>query len=326
MPSHYRHFADQATVPELIAEITSRHDRSYDAILESICAQIRDYFVRSFGAEAAPSRFAAVDSSLVRPRVLVGLSGGVDSALVTYLAVRALGAGAVLPVTMPARPDDDSPALAALVRQDLGFAEPDAPYEIDIAPIVQAQIQVMNGLAAGQLQLGRAQAEQTREQLMRSGNFGSRVRIAVLSDLQRAIRGRILGTVNRTEYCQGYSTKFGTPISYDFGVLGELYKVEVYELARLIGVPRAILDIPPSTGYFAGQTHAGELGATLEEQDIFAYLLFERGLTPAAIARDYGASEEFARVMEHRFVVSAHKRALNGLQEQVRITATPLQP
>jgi NH3-dependent NAD+ synthetase len=94
----------------------------------------------------------------------------------------------------------------------------------------------------------------------------------------------------------------------------------------LLGVPRAILDVPPSTGYFAGQTHAGELGATLEEQDIFAYLLFERGLTPAAIARDYGASEDFARVMEHRFVVSAHKRALNGLQEQVRITATPLQP
>lgn len=87
-----------------------------------------------------------------------------------------------------------------------------------------------------------------------------------------------------------------------------------------------ILDVPPSTGYFAGQTHAGELGASLEEQDIFAYLLFERPLTSAAITRDYGASEEFARVMQHRFVVSAHKRALNGRQEHVRITAVPLQP
>jgi NH3-dependent NAD+ synthetase len=85
-----------------------------------------------------------------------------------------------------------------------------------------------------------------------------------------------------------------------------------------------VLDAPPSTGYFAGQTHEGELGATVEEQDIFAYLLFERNLDPATIAARYGASEAFARVMQQRFVISEHKRVLNGLQEHVRISHVPL--
>jgi NAD+ synthase len=235
-----------------------------------------------------------------------------------------VGREAVLPVTMPARPDDDSVALAALVRADLGFGEPGAPYLIDIEPVVRTHMAVMNPLAEAQLHLGPAHHAQTLEQKMRSGNFGSRVRVAVLSDLQRAIRGRILGTVNRTEYCQGYSTKFGTPISYDFGVLNELYKVDVYELGRALGVPAAVLDALPSTGYFAGQTHEGELGATVEEQDIFAYLLFERNLDPATIAARYGASEAFARVMQGRFVISEHKRVLNARQEQVRISRVPL--
>src|SRR5579859_134109 len=320
----FRHFQDPATVAALIAEIRARHGCAYAGLLPAILAQIAGYFARAFASDSPPSRFAGAGSAQVRPRLLVGLSGGIGSTVVTYLAVRAVGREAVLPVTMPARPDDDSVALAALVRQDLGFAEPDAPYLIDITPVVQAHRAAMTALAAPQVRLGGGPAPQTIEQQMRSGNFGSRVRVAVLSDLQRAIRGRILGTVNRTEYCQGYGTKFGTPISYDFGVLDELYKEDIYALARVLGVPPAVLAAPPTTGYFAGQTHEGELGATIAEQDIFAYLLFERHLAPAAIARQYGASEEFARVMLHRYTISEHKRLLNGLQEHVRVAREPL--
>lgn len=320
----FRHFQDVGTVAELVAEIKARHGCSYADLIAQMVPQVEGYYRRAFTNPAPPSRFAGVDAGQVRARFLVGLSGGIDSTVVTYLAVRAVGREAVLPVTMPARPDDDSVALAALVRADLGFAEPGAPYLIDIEPVVRTHMAVMNPLAESQLRLGPDHHAQSLEQKMRSGNFGSRVRVAVLSDLQRAIRGRILGTVNRTEYCQGYSTKFGTPISYDFGVLNELYKVDVYELGRALGVPAAVLDAPPSTGYFAGQTHEGELGATVEEQDIFAYLLFERNLDPATIAARYGAGEAFARVMQARFVISEHKRVLNGLQEHVRISRVPL--
>ncbi|HEY1013069.1 MAG TPA: NAD(+) synthase [Herpetosiphonaceae bacterium] len=322
-PTH-RHFADQAAVPALVAEIAGRHGRPAAAILDDLARQLREFFDQSFASDTAPSRFAAAGSALVRPRALVALSGGIDSAVAVFLAVRALGREAVLPVTMPGRPGDESPELAALVRDALGFDEPDAPYLIDLAPLVAEHMRLMSALPAEQLRLGLSHADQRREQKMRSGNFASRARVAVLSDLQRAIRGRIIGTVNRTEYCQGYGTKFGTPISYDFGLLNELYKVEIYELGRLLGVPQLILDTPPSTGYFEGQTHAGELGASIEEQDIFAYLLFERRLSPDEIAARYGASAEFARVMERRWHVSAHKRALNGLQPYARVAASPL--
>src|SRR5689334_23104877 len=113
---HFRHFQAAATVEELIAEIKGRHGCSYEALLEPILRQISDYFVLSFVADTPPSRFAAASGALVRPRLLVGLSGGIDSTVVTYLAVRAVGRDAVLPVTMPGRPDDDSLPLAALVR------------------------------------------------------------------------------------------------------------------------------------------------------------------------------------------------------------------
>lgn len=320
----FQHFASDATAYELIDEIKGRHQRPYAEIATEITAQLRDFFERSFAASKRPTRFEQVGSDLVRERYLVALSGGIDSTVVTYLAVAAVGKEAVLPVTMPGRPDDDCLELAALVRTELGYGETHEPYTIDIQPIIRAHMALMTDLETPQITLERSHEGQGIEQKMRSGNFGSRVRVAVLCDLQRAIRGRILGTDNRTEYCQGYGTKFGTPISYDIGVLDDLYKIDVYELARALNVPEVILDTPPSTGFFAGQTHAGELGATIEEQDIFAYLLFEKRLDPESLARQYGASEKFARVMEHRFVVSEHKRRLNHNQDRVHVSRVPL--
>lgn len=320
----FQHFASDAKVYELLEEIKSRHDRPYTEIASEITTQLREFFDRSFAGSKRPTRFEQVGSSLVRERYLVALSGGIDSTVVTYLAVAAVGKEAVLPVTMPGRPDDDCLELTALIRRELGFDEPDAPYIIDIQPVIKAHMALMTDLGTPQITLERNHEAQGLEQKMRSGNFGSRVRIAVLCDLQRAIRGRILGTDNRTEYCQGYGTKFGTPISYDIGVLDDLYKVDIYELARALQVPDVILDAPPSTGFFAGQTHAGELGATIEEQDIFAYLLFEKRMEPADLAQRYGASENFARVMQHRFVVSEHKRKLNHNQDRVHLSRVPL--
>src|SRR4051794_36117616 len=130
----FRHFKDPGTVHALVAEIKARHGCSYAALLDPIITQLQGYYDRSFAGsrQTAPSRFQQVGSSQVRERFLVALSGGIDSTVVTYLAVRAVGRDAVLPVTMPGRPDDESVHLAALVRADLGFVEPDAPYVIDL--------------------------------------------------------------------------------------------------------------------------------------------------------------------------------------------------
>lgn len=319
------HFRDPGVVAAVIAEIRGRHGKSAEAVVDDIAAQMRRYFDREFRRDtAAPTRFSRAANSIVRPRFLLGLSGGIDSSVVTALAVHAVGTAAVLPVTMPAHPDDESVAMAALVRAHFGFDEPGLPFVFDIGPIVDAFVAVAGGLGSAQLSLGASQATQSREQRMRAGNFGSRARIGALYDLQRSIRGRILGTGNRTEFCQGYSTKFGTPISYDFGVLDELYKTDVTWLAEALGVPEAIRTAPPSTGYFPGQTHEGELGASLDEQDVFAFLLFERGLSVDEVVERYGADRDFARLMQQRFDVSLHKRALNAPQERVRLSSRVL--
>ena len=129
----------------------------------------------------------------------------------------------------------------------------------------------------------------------------------------------MLGTGNRAEFCQGYSTKFGTPISYDFGVLDELYKTDIYALAEVLDLPAAVRSAPPSTGYFPGQTHEGELGASLDEQDVFAWLLFEEGRSVDDVVTEFGADRDFTRLMQQRFAVSLHKRVLNAAQERVRL-------
>ena len=132
-------------------------------------------------------------------RLCVPLSGGIDSSVVLALAVQAVGKYRVLPVTMPARPGDPSLKAAALMRSCLGFAECDPLHEFDIEPIVDSFRAQMERFT-GRLHLGESYAQQTQEQKIRSGNFASRVRIAVLYDWLRSIRGRVLGTDNRTEH------------------------------------------------------------------------------------------------------------------------------
>jgi NAD+ synthase len=313
------HFKDPDVVATLIARIRARHGCSMEALADRIAAQMRAYFEREFRVSLAPSRFTRAGDASVRARFLFGLSGGIDSSVVAALAVRAVGAAAVLPVTMPAHPGDESVAMAALVRESLKLNEPGLPYVVDIGPIVDAYLAQANASGCAQMSLGVDQATQSREQRMRAGNFGSRARIGVLYDLQRAIRGRVLGTGNRSEFCQGYSTKFGTPISYDFGVLDELYKTDIYALADVLGLPEPVRTAAPSTGYFPGQTHEGELGANLDEQDVFAFLLFEEERSVDDVVAAFGADRAFATLMHQRFTVSLHKRALNAPQERVRL-------
>ena len=321
----YRHFQERQTVLDLIEEIKNRHQAGYEALVESVIAQIQQYFHSQF-PDADPtsgrSRFNDKTSNLIRPKLMLGLSGGIDSTVATYLAVKAIGKENVLAVSMPARPDDhQSLAHAKLVREelDLPIDNQDVPSIIDISPIVQAHREVMNQVQIPALGLNTGHMAQDKEQRFRSGNFGSRIRIAILYDFKRAIRGRVLGTGNRTELCQGYGTKYGTPLSYDFGLFNHLYKIDIYEMAKILTVPQIIIDTPPTTGYFEGQTHEGELGASIEEQDIFAYLLFEKQLSAEEVTQQYQASLSFAELMQYRYRVSSHKRVLNDGQDCVRI-------
>jgi NAD+ synthase len=106
-------------------------------------------------------------------------------------------------------------------------------------------------------------------------------------------------------------------MSFDYGVLDDLYKIDVIELAKILNIPNTIINSQPSTGYYEGQTHENELGATLEEQDVLTYLLFDKKLNIKTIINKYKVNKGYLEIMVNKYKNSAHKRMLR--QEHVTI-------
>lgn len=266
---------------------------NYKSLVTNICNQIKQYY----------QKLPEFDGK--KPKLIIGLSGGIDSTIVSYLAAEAVGAENMLTVNMPAYKGDESIEKADLVSKILGTEH----YTIPINPIVKTETKIISKYFPIN--------KKTETGKIRTGNYASRARVAIIYDIAREVNGKILGTGNRTELVQGYAAKWGTPISFDFGVLDDLYKVDVYEIAKSLGVPQEIIDAVPTTGYYKGQSHEEELGATLEEQDAAAYLLFEKGMVKEEIAREFNASADYLDSMMQRYSRSADKRAIR--QEHVTI-------
>jgi NAD+ synthase len=194
--------------------------------------------------------------------VVVGLSGGIDSALSAALAVRALGAERVHGFLLPYRTSQpESERDARAVAASLGI-----PHRvIDISPMVDAYFAMEPD----------APAE-------RRGNKMARERMTILFDQAKKLDALVLGTSNKTEILLGYSTVFGDNAS-SLNPLGDLYKCQVRQLARHLGIPPVIVDKTPSADLWAGQTDEGELGFSYDVADEVLYLLFDRGLRPEEV-------------------------------------------
>jgi len=285
----FKHFPSES-IDSVLAEIRLG---DYEQAVSDICIQISEYYqnVPEFGGK--------------KPKLIIGLSGGIDSTIVSYLATRAVGAENIITVNMPAYDGDESVEKSNLISRMIETEH----YSISIKPIVESEVQNINKYFPidPNNETGK----------IRTGNYASRARVAVLYDIAREVNGKILGTGNRTEFVQGYAAKWGTPISFDYGVLDDLYKVDVYAIAEVLGVPREIIDAVPTTGYYKGQSHEEELGATLEEQDVAAYLLFETGMSKEAIVKEFGASADYIDSMLQRYSRSEDKRAIR--QEHITI-------
>ena len=299
----YRHFEKTEGLFRALREIRDRLAFGYPDLAEMMRREIRAYFDR------IPEKTDDLGKS-VGPSLLVGLSGGVDSAVVASLAVKAAGVENVLAITLPAREDDESIYFSGVVREQLNMKDGSVQYVIPVGDIVRKEIETVNRLRWEGIEIRTSTRRQTDMDRMRIGNFASRARIAVLYDIARKVNGRILGTGNRTEFVQGYAAKYGTPISFDFGILDELYKTDVYELAHVLALPREIIERVPTTGYFPGQTHEEELGATWEEQDALAFLLFEKRLGVDEIRQSYHVRKAFIETMLRRYRRSKEKRML----------------
>lgn len=191
-------------------------------------------------------------------RVLLGLSGGLDSALACYLAARALGPDHVLAIRMPYKTSaQDSLDHAQLVIEGTGVQHMTFPIT-DMA----------DGLISKCADMSPT----------RKGNVMARSRMIVLYDQSVVFKGLVMGTGNKTEIFLGYSTIYGDSASA-FNPLGGLYKTQVRQLSRALGVPEVIIAKPPSADLWAGQTDEGELGFTYADVDRLLYLLLDRHYT-----------------------------------------------
>ncbi|MGZ8392160.1 MAG: NAD+ synthase [Gemmatimonadales bacterium] len=208
-------------------------------------------------------------------KVVVGLSGGVDSSLVAYLAVEALGAANVLGVRMPYRSSSpESLAHAGLVIDALGIPS----TTVDISPAVDALARA----------IGEARPERSeRMEPGRLGNIMARTRMITLFDLSAAQRALPLGTGNKTERLLGYFT-WHADDSPPVNPIGDLFKTQVWALARNLGVPEVIVSKPATADLIKGQTDEGDFGISYPRADAILHwiLLGYRGPEISALGFD----------------------------------------
>jgi NAD+ synthase len=189
-------------------------------------------------------------------RAVLGLSGGIDSALVAYLVAEAIGAEQLLAVMLPYR--TSSPASrgdAEEVVRRLGCSS----ELVEITAMVDGYFGADGAAGAG----GEGALEATP---LRRGNFAARMRMATLYDRSVTWGGLVVGTGNKTEGLIGYTTLFGDS-ACAFNPIGDLYKSQVRQLAQAIGVPEAIIRKAPSADLWPGQTDESEAGFTYHELD-----------------------------------------------------------
>ena len=201
---------------------------------------------------------------------VVGLSGGVDSAVTTYLAARALGPENVIAVRMPYRTSSAaSLGDAQLVIDALGVRA----ETIDITPAVDGYLQ----------NVPEADAP-------RRGNVMARMRMITLFDLSAKYRAIPLGTGNKTERLFGYFT-WHADDSPPINPLGDLFKTQVWALARHLGVPEVIVSKPPSADLIVGQTDEGDFGISYARADELLNWLLSGYSGADLIARGFDQAE-----------------------------------
>jgi NAD+ synthase len=188
-------------------------------------------------------------------RAVMGLSGGIDSSVVTVLAAKALGPENILAVTMPYKTSCDS-------------TKRDAQAVVD-----QFGVRTIEVPITGQIDAYFAQFPTAAR--MRLANKCARERMTVLYDQSAAFNALVLGTSNKSELLLGYGTQFGDMASA-INPIGDVYKTQLYALAAYLSLPDEILTKAPSGDLWAGQTDEGELGFSYAEVDRLMVLMVDR--------------------------------------------------
>ncbi len=256
-------------VPFAVAELVPRFKEEQVFILQAFIA----HSVRESG----------------RRGVVLGLSGGVDSALVAKLCADALGPEKVLAVGLPDGKGGKDLKDARKFAKGLGIEF----RIVNIGPIA----------ASMEKRLRAATADQVAR-----GNLRARARMVVLYFLANTQERVVIGAGNKSEILCGYMTKFGDG-GADFLPIGDLYKTQVREMARHLGLPPEIVEKVPTAGLWPGQTDEGELGITYDELDRIL-LGIELQMDSEAIAEKAGVLLDQVRYVEKLVTSSVHKRKM----------------
>jgi NAD+ synthase len=221
---------------------------------------------------------------------VIGLSGGVDSALSTYLTARAIGAENVHVVLMPYRTSNPASLQDAMaVVNDLKLS-----HEVfEITPFVDAFLSGTESSAG----------EMTN---LRKGNVMARARMITLYDRSQALSGLVIGTSNKTEGLLGYTTIFGDNASA-INPLGDLYKTQVWQLSEYLGVPGQIVSKAPSADLWQGQTDESELGFTFRDVDHLLFYMVDVRESDADLVRR-GFDPDFVEKVRKKIRSVQYKR------------------
>ncbi len=221
-------------------------------------------------------------------QAVLGLSGGVDSSLCAYLAAEALGNGNVYGINMPYR--DSSVDGIRHARQIADYLKIHF-LSVEITPMIDSYFKAFPDA-----------------DLIRRGNKMARERMSILYDHSARFKALVLGSSNKTEILLGYGTIYGD-MACAINPLGDLYKTQVWDLAREVGVPKEIIEQPPSADLWQGQTDEGELGFQYGEVDRLLNLMIDNKLNKEELVRK-GFPEEFIDRVEMRIRSSEYKRRM----------------
>lgn len=265
----YHEFSSPIHLPLIWTMISLQLD--YERVHEDLVKFIRDEVLKA-GFEKA----------------VLGLSGGVDSSLCAYLTTEALGNENVYGINMPYRfSSTDGIQYARHVASKLKIHF----ISIEITPMIDAYFDSFSDMDP-----------------IRKGNKMARERMSILYDQSARFKALVMGSSNKTEILLGYGTIYGDT-ACAINPLGDLYKTQVWDLSREVGVPEEIIEKTPSAELWQGQTDEGELGFSYTEVDGLLNLMIDKGLNTRELV-ERGFKEDFIERVMARIRSSGFKRRM----------------
>lgn len=221
-------------------------------------------------------------------KAVLGLSGGIDSALVAYLLRDALGKENVLAIMMPYKSSNpDSLNHAKLVIEDLKINS----KTIEITDMIDAYFK-----------------NEKEASSLRMGNKMARERMSILFDYSSKENALVVGTSNKTEIYLGYSTQFGDS-ACALNPIGDLYKTNIWDLSRYLKIPNELIEKKPSADLWEGQTDEQEMGLTYKEADQVLYRMLEENKTVEEVLAE-GFNKNLVDNIVRRMNRSEYKRRM----------------